>query len=81
MWPSRKRNTESSWIWTWTNVFSRRSWMREGPHMRTQAERESHWWWEMVSWTVFLTAREMKKLREIVMRTGVRKQMRKSRRK
>ena len=55
--------------------------MREGPHMRTQADSESHWWWEMVSWTVFLTAREMKKLREIVMRTGVRKQMRKSRRK
>lgn len=45
---------ESSCIWTLRNVFSSRSWRSEGPHMRTQAERESHWWWEMVSWTVFL---------------------------
>ena len=43
--------------------------------MTTQADSVNHWWWEMVSCWVFLTASEIKKLREMVMRTGVRKEI------
>ena len=40
--------------------------------------RTLSWWWRRET---HLTAREMKKLSEIVMRTGVKKQIRKRRRK
>ena len=97
MWPSRKRNTETGSGNSKTKVFSSMSWTREGPHMSTQAARVNHWWWEMGSCSVFLkqvrsiwwkeqegqflTAREMNRFSEMVIRTGVRKQIRKSKRK
>ena len=65
MWPRRKRKTGTgSGKLILAMDFSRSSWMRQGPHMTTQADSVNHWWWEMVSCWVFLTASEIKKLRE-----------------
>ena len=56
MCPRRKRNTETgSGILNFVKDFSSRSWKSDGPHISTQANNVSHWWWEIVSCSVFLT--------------------------
>ena len=56
MCPRRNRNTETgSGILNFVKDFSSRSWKSDGPHISTQANNVSHWWWEIVSCSVFLT--------------------------